>query len=86
MSGPISAAPRSSFARNNDFFFYKRFRDVAEFTEASSLGAALTLCGTATMFILFVLELVAYLTVTAHQELVLAPHSSEPVRIGVARE
>lgn len=80
MSGPISAAPKSTFARNNDFFFYKRFRDVTEFTEASSLGAALTLCGTATMFILFILELVAYLTVSAHQELVLAPHSSEPVR------
>lgn len=79
MSNPVSA-PKASFARNNDFFVYKRIRDVAEFTEASSLGAVLTLCGGAIMFLLFILELVAYLTVTARQELVLAPHSAEPVR------
>ena len=82
MSGAISAGRQSSFARNNDFFFYKRFRDVAEFTDASSLGAFLSLCGGATMAILFVLELVAFLTVSARQELVLAPHSADPVRYG----
>lgn len=85
MSGAISAGRQSSFARNNDFFFYKRFRDVAEFTDASSLGAFLSLCGGATMAILFVLELVAFLTVSARQELVLAPHSSDPVRYGTPR-
>ena len=39
MSGAV-VAPKASFARNNDFFVYKRIRDVAEFTEASSVGTS----------------------------------------------
>jgi hypothetical protein len=82
MSGAIRPpASASSFARANDFFFYKRLKDVAEFTEASSLGASLTLCGMATIVLLFIMELVAFLTVSVHQELVLAPHSTEPITV-----
>lgn len=82
MSGAIRPpAASSSFARSNDFFFYKRLKDVAEFTEASSLGASLTLCGMVTIAFLFLMELVAFVTVTARQELVLAPHSTDPIMV-----
>jgi hypothetical protein len=82
MSGAIRAPPSSSsFARANDFFFYKRLKDVAEFTEATSLGASLTLCGVVTIALLFLMELVAFLTVSARQELILAPHSSDPITV-----
>ena len=52
-----------SFARSFDAFAYKRLKDIIDFTEASTLGAILTIIGTFFISFLFIAELLAYLTV-----------------------
>ena len=80
MQGPRKSG---SFARSFDTFVYKRIKDTvaAEFTDASRLGASISLCGGLVMVVLFVLELLAYLTVQSRSDVVMAPASSEPVRL-----
>ena len=52
-----------------------------EFTDASKLGAWLSLCGGLLMAVLFVLELVAFLAVTSRSDVIMAPASDESVRV-----
>jgi thiol-disulfide isomerase/thioredoxin len=65
----------SRFARAWDAFSYKRFVEVS-LTEASTVGALLTLVGYMVMICLFFMETITFFSVNTVTETTMAPHSS----------
>jgi len=65
----------SRFARTWDAFSYKRFVEVS-LTEASTMGALLTLIGYLVMLSLFCMETITFFSVNTVTETTMAPHSS----------
>ena len=68
-----------------DLFQHRRIRAslLPELTDVSSLGSCVSLCGVLVCTILFLLELAAFLPAYPRTEVVLTPHSSEPLRVSL---
>lgn len=75
-------APKS-FASRFDGWSYKRVKDslVSELVEPSSLGALLTLVGGLVLVVLFLIETLAFLSVTLKTETIMAPDAVGPLRV-----
>jgi thiol-disulfide isomerase/thioredoxin len=75
MLRPAGTGGGSRFARAWDAFSYKRFVEVS-LTEASTVGALLTVIGYMVMICLFFMETITFFSVNTITETVMSPHSS----------